>query len=211
MGTLFVTKPFLYRLMLIGSLTLLAPLPGYCIKSELQEVMQRLSLHQKVLGDFKQDRKIANPKVTLHSEGHFVFEFPMQLQWNQLKPFQQTIQMSADKVVQKFEDAAEQVITRESQPFIFAFSASFLGAFSGDEAALLKIFDPKVSFKGTRWRLELTPHDALMKKAIARVEIEGDEFINSIEINETSGSSTSIRFLNVKDAKTKDDKTREIK
>ncbi len=167
---------------------------------DLSKITPLLLKHPQVKGSFIQIRKIKDLKLELKSEGTFHFKLPLDLNWHQKKPFVMDLQMSPEKVVQINPGSAPVTISKEQQPMLFAFSSSFLGVFSGDQKSIEKNFEYEASIEGTRWTLNLKPKDELFKKAILKVKVEGAEFVERVLVEETSGGSTLIRFLNVKGA-----------
>ncbi|HVJ65667.1 MAG TPA: outer membrane lipoprotein carrier protein LolA [Bdellovibrionota bacterium] len=161
-------------------------------------IREKLARHKVVEGKFKQVRTIKDMDLHLESEGTFRFEQPLNLNWVQSKPFDLKLTMSPDRIVQKSFDGSEQVITKEQQPSVFVFSASFLEVFSGNEESLKKNFTTEVTVQGDKWQISLVPRDELLKKAIAAVEIRGAEFVSRVRVQEKNGNATEIEFTGVK-------------
>ena len=171
---------------------------AFAADSDFEKVRQHVMKHKVVSGNFIQVRNLKDMKLKLDSEGDFKFKLPFDLDWNQKKPFPMGLLMTPDKITQKNADGSEQVITKAQQPVIFTFSSSFLGIFAGDKAAIEKTFNYTVSMKGSKWTMSLEPKDDLLKKAISKVEINGGEFVETVEVSEKSGNTTHIQFSNVK-------------
>lgn len=171
---------------------------GFAADSDLAKLKSLLAPQQRVRGQFEQVRKIKDLKVALKSSGNFEFKLPLDLKWEQKKPFVMNLEMHPDKVVQQTEDGKPQVITAEEQPIVFAFSKSFLSIFSGDQEAIKNNFDYTVLIKGKHWQMNLVPKESIFKKAISKLDISGSEFVETIEVQETSGNLTHIKFLRVK-------------
>jgi len=164
----------------------------------LDKVRTHILKYKEVNGNFKQVRNLKDLKLSLESEGDFRFKLPFDLDWNQKKPFVMDLLMTPDKIVQKNADGSEQVITKAQQPVIFTFSSSFLGIFAGDKTAIEKTFTYQVSLKGNKWMMNLEPKDELLKKAVSKVQINGAEFVETVEVTEKSGNTTHIQFSKVK-------------
>lgn len=167
-------------------------------EESLQKVRDVLLKHKEVEGDFKQTRTVKDLKLKLQSEGKFQFKLPLDLTWNQKKPFAMDLLMTSDKIVQKNADGSEQTITKAQQPVIFIFSSSFLAVFSGDKKEIEKNFKYEVLFKGAKWSMTLEPKDEMLQKAIKDVKIAGADFVENVEIHEKSGGATVIVFSNIK-------------
>jgi hypothetical protein len=164
----------------------------------LTKIRETLLKHKEVHGQFKQVRNLKDLKLNLESEGHFNFKLPLDLSWNQMKPFVMDLIMTPDKIVQKNADGSEQVMTKAQQPVVFVFSSSFMGIFAGDTKAIQKNFNYEGTFKASGWTMTLEPKDDLLKKVIANVKIQGNEFVEKVNVNEKSGNSTAIVFSKVK-------------
>lgn len=188
---------------IIFLLILLFSTQGFSAKESqtLEMIRSQLAKYKQVNGSFKQVREIKDLKMNIESSGTFEFKIPLELKWNQDKPFRLSIFMEPEKIVQKNTDGTEQVMTKSQQPVVFMFSSSFLGIFSGDEKLLHQNFTYKATQKEKNWNLILKPRDDLMKKAIQQVEVHGREYISSVVITETSGHKTTITFSDVKDHK----------
>lgn len=164
----------------------------------LDQIKNLLLKHKQVSGSFKQVRTLVEPKINLTSEGDFKFKLPLDLEWNQTKPFSMALLMTPDKITQINPDGSQQIITKAQQPVVFVFSSSFLGIFSGDQKSIEKNFNYKAQITGRKWSLQLIPKDDLLKKAIAEVKINGADYVEKVEVREASGGSTVIQFLKVK-------------
>ena len=167
-------------------------------ENSLAKIRAQLLKHSEIIGDFKQIKTVKDLKLSLDSEGQFRFKTPLNLNWNQKKPFISNLVLTPEKMVQTIPDGSEQIITKENQPIVFTFAASFLGIFTGDEKAIGKNFNYKLSSKGKKWSLVLDPKEEILKKLISEVRISGSEFVETIQILEKTGNSTDIQFKNVK-------------
>jgi hypothetical protein len=164
----------------------------------LEKIRVVLLKHKEVHGQFKQVRNLKDLKLNLESEGQFRFKLPLDLTWNQTKPFVMDLIMTPDKIVQKNGDGSEHVMTKAQQPVVFVFSTSFMGIFAGDTKVIQKNFNYEGTFKTSGWAMTLEPKDELLRKVIANVKIEGGEFVEKVNVNEKSGNSTAIVFSKVK-------------
>lgn len=163
----------------------------------LTKVRTQLNRHPKVHGSFKQIRTVKDLDLRLESSGIFNFKLPLDLNWNQQKPFILNLIMTPDKIIQTLGDGSQQVMTKNEQPVIFIFSSSFLGIFSGDEKSIAQNFSYQVEMKGKKWNMKLEPKDENFKKIITSVEIAGAEFVDKVEVFERSGNTNLILFSKV--------------
>jgi outer membrane lipoprotein-sorting protein len=67
----------------------------------------------------------------------------------------------------------------------------------GDLAALGEGFTLTASEQKTSWQLVLTPKDEMLQKIISTLQLSGDTELRQLEIRETGGNITSIRFANI--------------
>lgn len=165
---------------------------------ELNQIRATLAKYKKVEGQFKQTRFVKDLKLSLESDGNFVFKAPLDLTWAQKNPFVMDIFMTSEKILQKNADGTQQEINKEQQPVVFAISSSFLGVLLGDEAVIKKDFKYKITRTGKKWMMDLEPNNEIVKKIITSVKIEGADVVEKVEITEKTGNTTKIVFSKVK-------------
>lgn len=72
---------------------------------------------------------------------------------------------------------------------------------TGERAALVQAFElvEKEAPAGT-WRLELIPRDAVLRRVISRVELQGAERVQRVAWDESNGDRSVIRFGNFQES-----------
>jgi len=108
-----------------------------------------------------------------------------------------TLRISRDDIAEIKDGKAAILISMKDQPALGIIGKVLFAVFSADVDELKRHFDfsraspPDAS---GRWSLVLRPRDAMVRKGIERIEIEGGRFVDSITLDEANGDVSVIRF-----------------
>ncbi len=72
----------------------------------------------------------------------------------------------------------------------------FLAVLQGDSSGLQRDFDLQLQGEAKNWKLTLTPRSLLLKQIFTRINIDGGELVQRIELQETQGDSTLLKMQN---------------
>ena len=72
----------------------------------------------------------------------------------------------------------------------------FLAVLQGDSSGLQRDFDLQLQGEAKNWQLTLTPRSLLLKQIFTRINIDGGELVQRIELQETQGDSTLLKMQN---------------
>lgn len=184
---------------LFGCLCLLFALPA--LAGDIVTVVQKQLQQPAVLkGEFIQLKRLEGFKKPLESRGRFIVVRERGVLWQTIQPFASTMKITRDEIVQKDANRTTFHMDASKEPVIRAINSVLFSIFSGDVARLQHLFtiDGESTDKG--WRLLLRPKDATMIKVIREVHLTGDKLVESIEIRDTNGDQTSLRFTNMNTA-----------
>lgn len=155
-----------------------------------QELVGLLQKSQTVQGNFTQQRFLKSLEQPINASGIFTLVAKKGLLWEMQKPFASQMRVTPKGIAQwNGSHWVESDKLGQSQQI-----ALFLGLLSGDISALERQFDTALSGSAKNWTLTLTPNSLLMKQIFTKIQIKGDRFINEIELAETQGDRTLIRF-----------------
>lgn len=162
-------------------------------------VKTTLANQKKVIGDFKQIRKIALLSKPLISNGQFELSKTNGLKWYQLKPFQSTLIVTDTRISQTIADNPPTVIDKKDQPIVFAFTHIFLSLFQGDIELVKSYFKIDFQGKSDNWQVKLVPIASPLDKAIESITVTGGNYVSFIEVNQPQGDQMKIYFSNIKE------------
>lgn len=163
----------------------------------LPELQQRFSQQPVLRADFSQQRKISGMSLPLNSSGNLLIAQKKGLWWQQEKPFPLTLLLTENRMVQTLSGQPPQVVTADSNPQMFQFNALLTALFQADQQVLAHNFALDFSDKGQgAWQLILTPKTAPLNRLFRTITLNGQEYLNLIDIKDMQGDETHIRFFN---------------
>jgi hypothetical protein len=160
----------------------------------LSDIEQKLTAHKLLRGQFIQTKSMQMFNQPLLSTGHFLLHHERGLVWAQVEPFPVSLVLVKDKLSQQFAGQPAEVILAKDNPMVFYFSHLFLSLFKGDVAALNEQFAIKSNENEHSWELLLTPKSAPLDKIFAKISIQGDKFIEQLQLTELNGDISLIEF-----------------
>ncbi|RJT51345.1 LolA family protein [Rahnella variigena] len=165
----------------------------------LEELQQRFSQVSVLRADFAQQRTISGMAQPLNSSGNLLIAQQQGLWWQQEKPFSLTLLLTEKRMVQIMAGQEPQVVTADNNPQMFQFNSLLSALFHADRKVLEENFalDFKDLGKGA-WKLVLTPKVSPLNRLFRSITLNGETFLNNIDINDMQGDATHIRFFNQK-------------
>lgn len=165
----------------------------------LEELQQRFSQVPVLRADFAQQRTISGMAQPLNSSGNLLIAQQQGLWWQQEKPFSLTLLLTEKRMVQIMAGQEPQVVTADNNPQMFQFNSLLIALFHADRKVLEENFalDFKDLGKGA-WKLVLTPKVSPLNRLFRSITLNGETFLNNIDINDMQGDATHIRFFNQK-------------
>ena len=165
----------------------------------LEELQQRFSQVPVLRADFAQQRTISGMAQPLNSSGNLLIAQQQGLWWQQEKPFSLTLLLTEKRMVQIMAGQEPQVVTADNNPQMFQFNSLLSALFHADRKVLEENFalDFKDLGKGA-WKLVLTPKVSPLNRLFRSITLNGETFLNNIDIDDMQGDATHIRFFNQK-------------
>jgi Outer membrane lipoprotein carrier protein LolA len=169
--------------------------PATSSSSLMAAIDHRLIDAPVVRGDFEQTKTVKGFKRPLLSHGHFLMAKDQGIQWFTTAPFASTLIVTREHLITKNGDSVQQMDTR-TEPVLRAINDLLMAVLTGDMTAL----DLRFHVNGTlnnkgKWQITLTPKDKEISLFIARIDMEGADFVERIFLQEKSGDESRIEFM----------------
>jgi len=169
----------------------------------LANLTQTLQKPANVQGAFTQQRQLKSLSKPMVTGGKFVLIPKKGLLWQMQKPFETTLRVRADGIMQWNGSAwtnPNQGKVGQSQQIKL-----FLDLLGGNTQGLEKQFNLALSGTEKQWTLNLTPKTAVTRQIFNHIVISGDSVVRKIELDEKQGDKTVMQFREVQTGKPLDD------
>ncbi|MBI0679851.1 outer membrane lipoprotein carrier protein LolA [Citrobacter koseri] len=159
----------------------------------LDDLQQRFTEQPVVRAHFDQTRTIKDLPQPLRSQGRMLIARDQGLLWDQTAPFPMQLLLDDKRMVQVINGQPPQVITAENNPQMFQFNHLLRALFQADRSVLEQNFRVDFADKGEgRWALRLTPIATPLDKIFATIDLAGQTYLESIQLNDKQGDRTNI-------------------
>ncbi|MGD8107237.1 outer membrane lipoprotein carrier protein LolA [Pantoea sp. FN0302] len=159
----------------------------------LDELQQRFTEQPVIRAHFTQTRAIKNLPQPLRSQGDMLIARDTGLLWEQKSPFPMMMLLDDSRMVQVINGQAPQVLTAENNPQMFQFNHLLRALFQADRKVLAQNF--RINFQDNgegRWSLRLTPVTTPLDKIFATIDLAGQTYLETIQLNDKQGDRTDI-------------------
>lgn len=165
----------------------------------LDDLQQRFSQVPVLRAEFAQQRTISGMAQPLNSGGNLLIAQKQGLWWQQEKPFPLRLLLTETRMVQIMAGQQPQVVTASNNPQMFQFNSLLSALFHADRHVLEENFTLDFMDKGQGvWTLVLVPKTSPLNRLFRRITLNGETFLNKIDIDDMQGDATHIRFFNQK-------------
>ncbi|HBL6922742.1 TPA: outer membrane lipoprotein carrier protein LolA [Citrobacter koseri] len=159
----------------------------------LDDLQQRFTEQPVVRAHFDQTRTIKDLPQPLQSQGRMLIARDQGLLWDQTAPFPMQLLLDDKRMVQVINGQPPQVITAENNPQMFQFNHLLRALFQADRSVLEQNFRVDFADKGEGcWTLRLTPITTPLDKIFATIDLAGQTYLESIQLNDKQGDRTDI-------------------
>lgn len=170
----------------------------------LEAIKRQLAPFDGLKGGFQQSKKIRVIKKPLVSEGDFILLKGKGVIWRTLKPMASTLRISRDDIAELKGGKAAILVSMKDQPALGIIGKVLFAVFSADVDELKRHFDfvrvdPPDS--SGHWSADLRPRDAMVRKGVERIGIEGGRFVEAITLGEANGDVSVIRFASTSESR----------
>ncbi len=166
---------------------------------ELSDLEQRLSAVSTLRADFTQVKEVHELGSTLRSQGVMLISRSRGLLWQQTQPFELSLIMTGDKLIQRITGQEDMVIEAKSNPQMFALISSLKEIVRGSCSSLSDNFESRlIKGEGEHFELILTPVSKSAAMVFKKLTVSGERFVDSVVIEDTQGDTTRIEFSSIK-------------
>lgn len=135
-------------------------------------------------GMFQQEKHLKFLRKPLISTGTFTYHQSKGVIWKTLTPIPSLLLVNESRLLT---GQGEQAVPA-------AFGNVFKAMLGGELERLIEGFTITGEEQQTSWRLQLKPKDELLQQIISTIVLAGDTELRGLEIQETGGNLTRIRF-----------------
>ena len=169
---------------------LISPFVSALTRDDLQ---QRFTEQPVIRAHFDQTRTIKDLPQPLRSQGQMLIARDQGLLWDQTSPFPMQLLLDDKRMVQVINGQLPQIITAENNPQMFQFNYLLRALFQADRKVLEQNFRVEFADKGEgRWTLRLTPTTTPLDKIFNTIDLAGQTYLESIQLNDKQGDRTDI-------------------
>ncbi|ENI9266026.1 outer membrane lipoprotein carrier protein LolA [Escherichia coli] len=169
---------------------LISPFVSALTRDDLQ---QRFTEQPVIRAHFDQTRTIKDLPQPLRSQGQMLIARDQGLLWDQTSPFPMQLLLDDKRMVQVINGQPPQIITAENSPQMFQFNHLLRALFQADRKVLEQNFRVEFADKGEgRWTLRLTPTTTPLDKIFNTIDLAGQTYLESIQLNDKQGDRTDI-------------------
>ena len=159
----------------------------------LDDLQQRFTEQPVIRAHFDQTRTIKDLPQPLRSQGQMLIARDQGLLWDQTSPFPMQLLLDDKRMVQVINGQPPQIITAENNPQMFQFNHLLRALFQADRKVLEQNFRVVFADKGEgRWTLRLTPTTTPLDKIFNTIDLAGQTYLESIQLNDKQGDRTDI-------------------
>ncbi|EEW0866920.1 LolA family protein [Escherichia coli] len=159
----------------------------------LDDLQQRFTEQPVIRAHFDQTRTIKDLPQPLRSQGQMLIARDQGLLWDQTSPFPMQLLLDDKRMVQVINGQPPQIITAENNPQMFQFNHLLRALFQADRKVLEQNFRVEFADKGEgRWTLRLTPTTTPLDKIFNAIDLAGQTYLESIQLNDKQGDRTDI-------------------
>ncbi|HAJ6531188.1 TPA: outer membrane lipoprotein carrier protein LolA [Escherichia fergusonii] len=159
----------------------------------LDDLQQRFTEQPVIRAHFDQTRTIKDLPQPLRSQGQMLIARDQGLLWDQTSPFPMQLLLDDKRMVQVINGQPPQIITAENNPQMFQFNHLLRALFQADRKVLEQNFRVEFADKGEGcWTLRLTPTTTPLDKIFNTIDLTGQTYLESIQLNDKQGDRTDI-------------------
>ncbi|ELE5010130.1 outer membrane lipoprotein carrier protein LolA [Escherichia coli] len=159
----------------------------------LDDLQQRFTEQPVIRAHFDQTRTIKDLPQPLRSQGQMLITRDQGLLWDQTSPFPMQLLLDDKRMAQVINGQPPQIITTENNPQMFQFNHLLRALFQADRKVLEQNFRVEFADKGEgRWTLRLTPTTTPLDKIFNTIDLAGQTYLESIQLNDKQGDRTDI-------------------
>jgi len=159
----------------------------------LDGVLAALARVERIEASFVEERHLQVLTAPLVLEGRLSYTAPDRLERWTVKPSDEHLAISANRLTIEAEGAARRVVSLSDNPVLQAFAIGLLAVLRGDRAELDRKYLPQFSGDADRWEITLIPNDADVRAKLSSIRFAGaNDRVTDIFWTEASGDHAAI-------------------
>lgn len=163
----------------------------------LAQVRERVQSAPVVRGQFTQLKTVQGFRQPLKSSGDFVVARGKGIAWQVRQPFASTLIVRPDSLLSRGADGSTAVQMRaQDEPVLRTINAMLFAVVSADLAQLTHYFEVSGQVQGAGWTLHLVPRDPVLAQWLQAVDLSGQQFVQSVQLQEARGDRSQIQMAN---------------
>lgn len=166
--------------------------PAAAAEDLAQRVIQRLAARAVVRARFTQERHSATLPKPFSSSGRLAVSRQDGVLWQIDAPIRATIAFSQQRIVETGPDGVRRLASERGGSVQAEIGKIMRSILAADPALLRSSFELEADGAVERWALRLRPRAREVARFLSTIELRGAEFLERIDISETSGDRTSI-------------------
>lgn len=170
------------------------------IDDDLLAIKKQLVPFATLKGGFEQNKKIRVIKKPLKSAGDFTLLKGKGVLWRTTSPMASTVRVSRDDIAQIKDGKALVMVSMKDQPALGLIGKVLFALFSADIDELKRHFEFTAATAPNgagHWNASLRPRDAMVRKVVSRIELEGGRVVDALTLYEVNGDYSVIHFKDV--------------
>jgi outer membrane lipoprotein-sorting protein len=177
-------------LLALAALPLLAAAPS---ASLAETIMAQLAALPSRSTGFVEEKRLASLTAPLISRGRLVFVRPAHLEQDTEAPKPERLVIDGDELTITTDGEAPRRIALDAHPALRALADTLRAALAGDLATLRRLYAIEEQGTMQAWRLLLVPNAAPLRRALARVTLDGSGAgLRQIVIQQANGDSQRL-------------------
>lgn len=161
----------------------------------LTDLSVQLQQPKHIQGKFVQLRYLHSLTNPLQTEGIFALKPKYGLYWQTNKPFEVRLRVYSSGIEQW--NTLEQNWQSTQKNGQTEQIKLFMALLAGDMHTLEQHFNISLTGHAQHWQLTLQPKTIIMKKIFAKIEIEGNQYLQQITLFEKQGDKTILKFNSI--------------
>ncbi|MCB5183729.1 outer membrane lipoprotein carrier protein LolA [Methylobacillus gramineus] len=162
----------------------------------LSAIGKQIEQHQVVRADFTQTKQMASLKRPLLTHGKLVYSSRHGVLWQIERPYRVSYLLGETKIIEISADGSRKERGVRDIPGLAQVGRVFRAMLGANTQALKDHFDATVTGTPQQWNIVLQPKQAQVQQFLQQLKLNGNQFVEQIEIAETSGDLTQIKFSN---------------
>lgn len=160
---------------------------------DLTALSNQLAENALIRGTFIQEKHLRAMAQPLTSRGKFVLAADKGLLWQLQSPIRQDYRINSAGIAKRTRDGW---VAQPGNDAAAQQSRLFLALLQGETSGLETDFQLQLQGVQDNWTLTLTPRALILKQIFSRIEIQGGELVQRIELFETQGDRTLLKLPN---------------